>query len=99
MCRLIRETARHGFQLIGSNKGTMATDMHVAINASGSNSVCNMDPSVQISAVRAIRAIARGCRMKQQRSPEATTFNGLASECEFQPMAMIPYGRLSSMFR
>jgi len=56
-----KEYREHGIRVVGLSPGTVATDMQVAIKASGVNPVSQLDPSVHIPADWPARAIAWLC--------------------------------------
>jgi 3-oxoacyl-[acyl-carrier protein] reductase len=56
-----KEYRDHGIRVVGLSPGTVATDMQVAIKASGINPVSQLDPSVHISAEWAAEAVAWLC--------------------------------------
>lgn len=56
-----KEYGDKGIRVVGLSPGTVATDMQVAIKASGINPVSQLDPSVHISADMAARAVAWLC--------------------------------------
>jgi NAD(P)-dependent dehydrogenase (short-subunit alcohol dehydrogenase family) len=53
-----KEVGDKGVRIVGLSPGTVATDMQVAIRASGINPVSQLDPSVHIPPGWAARAIA-----------------------------------------
>lgn len=55
------EEAVHGLRIMGLSPGTVATDMQVAIKASGVNPVSQLDPSVHIPADWPARALLWMC--------------------------------------
>lgn len=55
------EEAAHGLRIMGLSPGTVATDMQVAIKASGVNPVSQLDPSVHIPADWPARALLWMC--------------------------------------
>ena len=55
------EEAAHGLRIMGISPGTVATDMQVAIKASGVNPVSQLDPSVHIPADWPARALLWMC--------------------------------------
>lgn len=55
------EEAAHGLRIMGLSPGTVATDMQVAIKASGVNPVSQLDPSVHIPAEWPARALLWMC--------------------------------------
>ena len=55
------EEAAHGLRIMGLSPGTEATDMQVAIKASGVNPVSQLDPSVHIPADWPARALLWMC--------------------------------------
>ena len=55
------EEAAHGLRIMGLSPGTVATDMQVAIKASGINPVSQLDPSVHISPDWPARALLWMC--------------------------------------
>lgn len=55
------EYRAHGIRVVGLSPGTVATDMQVAIKASGINPVSQLDPAVHIPPEWAARAIAWLC--------------------------------------
>jgi len=55
------ECRDHGIRIVGLSPGTVATDMQVAIKASGVNPVSKLDPSVHIPPAWAARGIAWLC--------------------------------------
>lgn len=56
-----KEYAEHGIRVVGLSPGTVATEMQVAIKASGINPVSQLDPSVHIPPEWAARAILWLC--------------------------------------
>jgi len=56
-----KEYADKGVRVVGLSPGTVATDMQVAIKASGINPVSQLDPSVHIPPAWVARAIAWLC--------------------------------------
>lgn len=56
-----KEYREHGVTVVGLSPGTVATDMQIAIKASGINPVSQLDPSVHIPASWAAEAIAWLC--------------------------------------
>lgn len=56
-----KEYRDQGIHVVGISPGTVATDMQVAIKASGINPVSQLDPSVHIPAEWSARAIAWLC--------------------------------------
>ena len=56
-----KEYRDKGIRVVGLSPGTVATDMQVAIKASGMNPVSQLDPAVHISADWVARAIAWLC--------------------------------------
>ena len=56
-----KEYRDQGVRVIGLSPGTVATDMQVAIKASGINPVSQLDPSVHIPADWVARAILWLC--------------------------------------
>ena len=56
-----KEYRDHGIQVVGLSPGTVATDMQVAIKASGINPVSQLDPSVHIPTEWVGQAIAWLC--------------------------------------
>ena len=67
---LHKEYADRGIRSVGLSPGTVATDMQVAIKASGVNPVSQLDPSVHIAPEAVARAIAWLC------TDEAREFDG-----------------------
>ncbi len=65
-----KEYAADGIRVIGLSPGTVATDMQVAIKASGINPVSQLDPSVHIPTQWVAQAIAYLC------GPEGVEFSG-----------------------
>ncbi len=55
------EEAAHGLRILGLSPGTVATEMQVAIKASGINPVSQLDPSVHIPADWPARALVWMC--------------------------------------
>ena len=55
------EEAAHGLRIMGLSPGTVATDMQVAIKASGINPVSRLDPAVHIPADWPARALLWMC--------------------------------------
>ena len=55
------EEAAHGLRIMGLSPGTVATDMQVAIKASGINPVSQLDPAVHIPADWPARALLWMC--------------------------------------
>ena len=55
------EEAAHGLRILGLSPGTVATDMQVAIKASGINPVSRLDPAVHIPADWPARALLWMC--------------------------------------
>lgn len=53
-----REEAENGIRVVGLSPGTVATDMQVAIKASGINPVSELDPSVHIPPLWVAKTIA-----------------------------------------
>lgn len=64
------EEAGHGLRVMGLSPGTVATDMQVAIRASGINPVSKLDPAAHIPADWAARALVWMC------GPDAAEFAG-----------------------
>lgn len=56
-----REYRDHGIRVVGLSPGTVATNMQVAIKASGINPVSQLDPSAHIPAEWAAEAVAWLC--------------------------------------
>ena len=56
-----KEYRDKGIRVVGLSPGTVATDMQVAIRASGINPVSQLDPSVHIPADWVARAVAWLC--------------------------------------
>ncbi len=56
-----KEYREHGIRVVGLSPGTVATEMQVAIKASGLNPVSQLDPSVHIPPEWAARAVAWLC--------------------------------------
>ena len=56
-----KEYRDKGIRVVGLSPGTVATDMQVAIRASGINPVSKLDPSVHISADWVARTVAWLC--------------------------------------
>jgi 3-oxoacyl-[acyl-carrier protein] reductase len=56
-----KEYGGKGIRVVGLSPGTVATDMQVAIKASGINPVSQLDPSVHISPDWPARAVAWLC--------------------------------------
>lgn len=56
-----KEYAQDGIRIVGLSPGTVATDMQVAIKASGINPVSRLDPSIHIPAEWAAKAIGWLC--------------------------------------
>ncbi len=67
-----------GIRVVGLSPGTVATDMQVAIKASGINPVSQLDPAVHIPAAWAARAIAWLCT--EQGAPFAGMDFSLSNE-------------------
>jgi 3-oxoacyl-[acyl-carrier protein] reductase len=65
-----KECRENGIRVVGLSPGTVATDMQVAIKASGINPISQLDPSVHISAEWSARAIAWLC------TEDAAEFSG-----------------------
>ncbi len=65
-----KEYAQDGIRILGLSPGTVATDMQVAIKASGINPVSQLDPSIHIPAEWVAMAIAWLC------TPEADAHLG-----------------------
>lgn len=55
------EEGGHGLRILGLSPGTVATDMQVAIRASGVNPVSQLDPSAHIAPEWAARALVWMC--------------------------------------
>lgn len=66
-----KEYGDRGIRVVGLSPGSVATDMQVAIRASGINPVSQLDPSVHIPAEWAARAVAWLC------TDEAADLRGL----------------------
>jgi 3-oxoacyl-[acyl-carrier protein] reductase len=56
-----KEYRKHGIRVVGLSPGTVATEMQVAIKASGINPVSQLDPSVHIPPDWAACAVAWLC--------------------------------------
>jgi 3-oxoacyl-[acyl-carrier protein] reductase len=56
-----KEYREHGVRVVGLSPGTVATEMQIAIKASGINPVSQLDPSVHIPPEWAARAVAWLC--------------------------------------
>ncbi|NNG03419.1 MAG: SDR family oxidoreductase [Inquilinus sp.] len=56
-----KEYREHGIRVVGLSPGTVATEMQVAIKASGINPVSQLDPSVHIPPEWAAKAVAWLC--------------------------------------
>ena len=56
-----KEYRDHGIRVVGLSPGTVATEMQIAIKASGINPVSQLDPSVHIPAEWAARAVVWLC--------------------------------------
>ena len=66
-----KECRENGIRVVGLSPGTVATDMQVAIRASGINPVSQLDPSAHISTEWSARAIAWLC------TEDAAEFSGI----------------------